>query len=58
MQIAAAGVGMLIIPGVMTWAVGLFGIEIIVPIFAALLALVLVTVGILNNSAKNNPKPV
>jgi fucose permease len=58
MQIAAAGVGMLIIPGVMTWAVGLFGIEIIVSIFAALLALVLVTVGILNNSAKNNPKPV
>ena len=58
MQIAAAGVGMLIIPGVMTWAVGLFGIEIIVSIFAALLALVLMTVGILNNYAKNNPKPV
>ena len=50
MQIAAAGVGMLIIPGLMTWAVGIFGIEIIVSIFAALLALVLVTVGILNNS--------
>ncbi len=58
MQIAAAGVGMLMIPGLMTWAVGIFGIEIIVSIFAALLALVLVTVGVLNNSAKNNPNSV
>ena len=50
MQIAAAGVGMLIVPGVMTWAVGLFGIEIIVSIFAILLAVVLATVFVLNNS--------
>ena len=50
MQIAAAGVGLLIIPGVMTWAVGIFGIEIIVSIFAILLAVVLATVFVLNNS--------
>ena len=58
MQIAAAGVGMLIIPGVMTWAVGIFGIEIIVSIFAALLALVLVTVLVLNRTSQGAIKSV
>jgi fucose permease len=52
MQIAAAGVGMLIIPGIMTWVVGVFGIEVVVSIFSILLAVVLATVFVLNNYQK------